>query len=305
MSSEDGGVAAVFVTYRPDRQSLLCNVREALLQVDKVIVIDNGSPVESFEDIVDLPRLYLKRLDKNEGVAFAQNIGVKIARQFGCDWVLFLDQDSILNAGCVSALRSAYLSLNRGDKRVAAVGAMYFNKMSNQSGAFIRLHGLLLEQHRPDPASAPLRVDYLISSGMLTRTSVLDDLGDFEEEFFIDWVDTEWCMRVRASGWLLYGVPQAHLSHELGSGSLQLPGRRVPLHTPARHYFVYRNFVALCKRPYISRSEKSALVIRMMLRFMLYMILGDQRSRRLRAIFAGVVDGWQGNLGRGNCGLDL
>lgn len=305
MSSNEERVAVVLVTYKPDRHSLLCNLKRALGQVDKVIVIDNGSPAEVFDGVAGLPGLYLKRLTKNEGIAFAQNMGVEIARRFGYGWILFLDQDSRLSDDCVSALRAAYSSLSCEKNRIAAVGAMYFNQMSNESGAFVRLRGLMLEQCRPDPESSPQCVDYLISSGMLTRTAVLDSIGDFEEDFFIDWVDTEWCMRARAAGWLLYGVPQARLSHELGSGALQLPGRRVPLHAPARHYFVYRNFVVLCRRSYISRSEKLALIIRMTLRFMLYMALGDQRFSRLRAIMTGLVDGWQGNLGRGNRGLDL
>ena len=66
------------------------------------------------------------------------------------------------------------------------------------------------------PANAPYEVSFLISSGTLVPCSALLALRGMRSNYFIDHVDTEWCLRARAAGYLLLVVPEARLYHRLG-----------------------------------------------------------------------------------------
>ncbi|MFP3480127.1 glycosyltransferase family 2 protein, partial [Burkholderia sp. SIMBA_057] len=68
------------------------------------------------------------------------------------------------------------------------------------------------------------------------------------ESFFIDHVDTEWCLRANAAGYALFGVCAARLDHELGDRIVRLWAirwRAVPVHSPVRMYYMFRNTIRL------------------------------------------------------------
>ena len=92
---------------------------------------------------------------------------------------------------------------------------------------------------------------YLLMSGVLLATTPkvaqrfgaaqFDEIGPFDTQFFIDYVDIEWCSRARAKGFELHGVPASHMEHSVGEGVLRVLGRRLPVHAPQRQYYLVRN----------------------------------------------------------------
>jgi len=62
-----------------------------------------------------------------------------------------------------------------------------------------------------------LETDFMISSGALIPMQVLDQVGDMNESFFIDHVDTEWILRAKWQGFRSFGVCDAIMEHSLGT----------------------------------------------------------------------------------------
>ena len=90
---------------------------------EHVVLVDNGS--RNFDEgrLCELrPALRIRRLATNLGIAAAQNEGVRLARERGAAYVLFLDQDSIPQSGMVACLRRTYDRLEAQGCKVALVG---------------------------------------------------------------------------------------------------------------------------------------------------------------------------------------
>lgn len=98
-------VVAVVITYNPELERLKKNIASLLPQVQKIIIVDNGSKnIHSIEETFNVEKVYTKKLKKNVGIAKAQNIGFNEAKSYSADWVLTMDQDSILASDAVQKM---------------------------------------------------------------------------------------------------------------------------------------------------------------------------------------------------------
>ena len=95
---EPTGVVAVVVTYRPDVAATTVLLRALAPQVDRVVLVDNGSPPEAVDALraeVGAAGGELLALGENRGIAAAQNAGLERALALGATAVLLSDQDSV------------------------------------------------------------------------------------------------------------------------------------------------------------------------------------------------------------------
>jgi rhamnosyltransferase len=226
-------VTAVVTAYHPDDR-LAAVVESALLSCSGVIVSDNTpagskSAAETFDD----PRVTVLRNGSNLGLAAALNSAVgKLPAD--ADFVLFLDQDSVLPPDLVPALGKHFDDASIGVAAPtpwdAARGGSY--EKAAESG----------------PALADR--DGVMTSGMLVRRACLRTVGEFREDFFVDWVDFDFCMRARANGFRVVQDTSVLLPHSLGDRREHRIGflRTQVLHYPAwRHYWVARNSSILAR----------------------------------------------------------
>jgi rhamnosyltransferase len=92
------GVCAVVVTFHPASE-VLANLSQVHQQVQNVVVVDNGSRLESLAPLRAASAsagFHLIENGENLGVATALNIGIRQAQALGAVWVLLFDQDSAL-----------------------------------------------------------------------------------------------------------------------------------------------------------------------------------------------------------------
>jgi rhamnosyltransferase len=199
-------------------------------QVGHVHIVDNGSGAESLDVLESLehePGITVERLGENRGVGHALNLGVKRAKQLGFSWLLTMDQDSVVDSAMVHAYRSA---LERAPTLVCLSPCVTKNgtKERATNGA----------------------VPYAITSGNLVRVSVFDQIGLYDEGFFVDCIDFDFSLRLRRAGYVVHGVAAALMQHQLGEV------RKVPNflrrcyaeHSPVRRYYMSRNFMYLLER---------------------------------------------------------
>lgn len=298
--SGDRRVACVVVTYNPDPARLRQLLDSVLPQVDDVQLIDNGSAGEALAWLNRLaePRLRLVRLGSNKGIAAAMNVGIAGARAAGCSHVLLLDHDSVPSPSMVDDLLRALASVQSDGRGVAAVGPRYLDERQDNPPPFIRVRGLRVERcHCPSPDTI-VEVDYLISSGSLIPAATLDAVGGMAEELFIDYVDIEWGLRARRLGFKSYGVCAAQMAHDLGDAPISFMGRRLPVHSPLRHYYHFRNAVWLYRSPDLPLHWKCADGWRLLLKYGFYTLFGKPRIEHFRMMSRGILDGLRGRMGR-------
>jgi rhamnosyltransferase len=293
-------VVAVAVTYEPGAAALQRLLGSISPQVETVWIVDNGSAadVSKWTERQAPANVRCLRLPENLGVAAAQNRGIQRAKQDGAEFVLLLDQDSDPAPDMVAALVAAVRARQAAGVRVGAVGPLCIDRRNGKPHAFVRLRGIFYRRVRCRNAQDLIEVHDLISSGCLIPTSVLKVVGDMAEFLFIDYVDTEWSLRARQHGYRLYGVCAARMHHALGDNAIDLPGRRVALHSPLRHYYMFRNALWLARQRSVPTAWKVADGLRLVQRFVFYALCARPRLQHLRMMLRGMRDGWHGRMGR-------
>ncbi|BBE10261.1 dTDP-rhamnosyl transferase RfbF [Mycoavidus cysteinexigens] len=287
-----GGIVVVF--YRPDVECV--RRANALAKMALCVVIDNTEQVSRASDLgLDNEIVYVAN-GANRGIAAAINQGVEVLIDAGCKSALIFDQDSEASSQLVRDLPCLLEEqLNQG-KPVALIGPAYEDARFGSVTPFVRFGYWKLRRIAP-VGTQPIEVDFLISSGSCINLAAWRDIGPMDEGLFIDFVDLEWCVRARAKGYSALGAPMLRLAHELGGEPVRVLGRVYPSHSPLRHYYLFRNAVALIKRGYVPWSWKSTELVKLPVRLMIYSLFMRPRLDHLRMSLIGLWHGLTGRMG--------
>jgi rhamnosyltransferase len=222
-------VLAVVVSYN-GLQETRQTVDALQRQVGHVHIVDNGSDAESLEVLKLLerePETTVERLGENRGIGYALNRGVQRAREMGCTWLLTMDQDSVVDGSFIEAYRAA---VEQDPARVCLAPR------------------ITTSSRRKDAVGG--EISCAITSGNLVRVSLFDQVGFYDESFFIDCIDFDFCLRLRRAGYAVHRVPAALMEHQLGD-AVDLPQavrKYYARHSPVRRYYMYRNFMYMAER---------------------------------------------------------
>lgn len=244
-------VTAVVVTMNPDAEHIKELLKAMTRQVGHVVVVDNGSNASVravLEQWGSNKQVSVVPLESNMGIAMAQNTGIRIAMAAGAQYILLSDHDSLPFDGMVSELVRGHQTLStRGP--VAAVGPVTVDCRTGVPSKFVRLTRLGVRRFGCENGPF-VQADFLIASGCLISADAVRQVGEMSEDYFIDHVDTEWCLRAKSRGWGIYGVCSARLHHALGDRVIRVWAGRwrdVPVHSPIRDYYMFRNTIFLLK----------------------------------------------------------
>lgn len=293
MRLHGSAVCAILVTYHPD-SALPARLGRVAPQVGAIVIVDNGSAdaeLRMLQEVAADPRVHLQLNLQNLGVARALNIGVQRAVSLGYSLALMLDQDTCVEADMVQTLLGIYGSF-AGSERLALIGSNYrdVNKPAPDS-------------YDPAPADASwIEAESVITSGTLLPLAAHADIGPFREEFFIDFVDTDYCFRAKAKGYSVIKSRQPLMSHAIGAlrESRFLWFRRWTYnHSPDRRYYIARNNTVLLREygkygrmRWVLKSLNRCF--RLCKRVVLY---EKSRTRKIAAIAEGWRDGVRGKMG--------
>jgi GT2 family glycosyltransferase len=297
-------IASVTLAYNSER--LLSKQLDALLrqshQLDEIIVVNNGSTDGTLRLLsAKYPQVTVLDLPANAGVGGGYSAGLSYAaNQMKHDWVWLLDHDSI-------PMHDGLEELLRGLERTEAV------KESVGIVAPIPVHpetllcypGMLWRKGWVRPSSDCLKqplcfVDAVISSGSLVRSEVVERVGLPRADFFIDFVDYEYCLRLRRCGYKIAVVRGSLLDHAIGNprttnifGYSKAWGG----HAPWREYYMSRNEIFTIWNYYPDWKSKFSVFRRLLRHAGAILAFGEQKSACLRMMFLGCLDGRAGRLG--------
>ena len=262
-------VIAIIVSYRPSLGPLQCLLDALRPQVALSVLVDNGSDedVAGWIARTDHENLHCLELAANYGVAAAQNAGIRYAREAGATHVILFDQDSEPAPDMVAQLVSACLHTETLGHKVAALGPRYVDSRQNNPPPFIQIRGFRVHRQECRNAGDVVHVDYLVSSGCLIPMTALDEVGMMREDLFIDYVDIEWGLRARSIGFRCFGVCDAIMEHQLGEAPIRFMGKMLPVHTPLRHYYHFRNAVWMYRQNWPPLNWKMRDAYRLILKF--------------------------------------
>ena len=226
-------VAAIIVSYNPD-SNLFDSINLLLNQVEKVIIVDNGSKEKYVKYIksINEDKIEIILNKENLGVATALNIGVIKALENGYEWILTMDQDSKASPDMVKKMFNVYNSINREERK--DILSIFPNFVDERIQSIEENSNMNSYEY----------VDADITSGNLLRKEVFEKVGFFDDSLFIDLVDTDFCMRLNEKGIKMIKIRDAVLYHSLGESKTIkgiLGSFNTSNHSALRRYYMTRN----------------------------------------------------------------
>lgn len=289
-------VAAIIVCYFPDVESVRRMLCSLATQVDLLILMDNGGAQNfssgSMDGKVDFRYVDLKC---NRGLGFALNYGFEEALKFGCKYVATFDQDSSPPAHFIKKLKQEHQKLALNGVPCAAIGPRFFDRRE-----LVRVYfPVYLEKDKKIVSivhevgfSDAIEVDILITSGMLVNVNAWVYGAKYDEGFFVDYTDTDWCFHVRAKGFKLYSLPSVEMGHELSESTpVRLFGLNIFRYSSLRRYYFFRNTVNFCGRDYVSSAWRRRLMSGLFVRFFINFFIDRKPARSVYMMMLGIKHG--------------
>jgi len=211
----------------------------------EVFIVDNASGDGSLDFLPPLfQTFHFIQNQENKGFAKANNQALS---QCCGEFLLFLNPDTILAEdtldNCISFLRSrsdagalgvhmldgAGRFLRESKRGFPGAGASFF-KMTGLARLFPRskIFSSYYLGHLDERQTHP--VDILSGAFLMTKKSVMDKTGGFDEQFFMYGEETDWCYRFKQAGWKVIFAPIAQIIHLGGASSARVkPEMRLQL----------------------------------------------------------------------------
>jgi len=274
-------LVAGIVTYNPDIERLGENLSAASSQVDRVVIVDNGS--KNYPAITGLCDKFPTEVihnEENRGIATALNQIASKATECGANWLLTLDQDSVCGEGLVAEYES-----HVGESDVASMTC----RITDRSFAY----------KEPDKKY----VDSCITSGNYIDLAEWKRLGGFDERLFIDRVDTDYCYRLRLDGKKILSIASVGILHEVGTGTSEhsFLGKHFVVfnHSAFRVYYITRNQVYFARKHRLSLGEARyhRYVRTAWTRIFVYLFYEDDKFAKLCQWSRGLRDGYLMGIG--------
>lgn len=189
----------------------------------EVIVADNGSTDGSRERIEkEFPRALVLALGRNLGFGAANNRAAAIARGEG---LLLLNSDAWPLPGSIALLAAA---LDKNPKLGLACPLLYYpdGRPQFHGAPWTGVVGETLQKLRNPferwPITHTFGLGWFTAACVLVRRQAFEQIGGFDEKFFLYFEDVDLCHRLRKAGWQMKTVPRAKALHIKGGSQHEI-----------------------------------------------------------------------------------
>lgn len=259
----------------------------------EILLVDNGSTDESlpFFD-KHYKEVNLIKNEKNLGFAEGNNVGIRRAIEKGTDFILMLNNDTVVDPLFLDELVNVLIS----DERIGIVGPTiyYYDKKSKVqfAGAMVQWNkgkSDVLRFGELDDGETLYditEVDYVSGCALLARSELFNNIGYLNKDYFAYWEETDWCTRVKKASYRILYVPSSKIWHKGGKTSNKTTG--------LYEYLMARNMFWFLRQHSGKKNYLSFLVYFFCFRFWLLSSIIIIYHRSLRAFpyfIKGVSDG--------------
>lgn len=266
-------IAAVIVTYNPEPQILKKNILSIINQVNELYIYDNHSlNIDDIENLIQAFDIQIFKNKTNKGISFALNFMFNYVYDKDIDWIITLDQDSISPKNMIKEFKKYIF-----DNTVGIICPHIVDRNGN------------LEKEISNS-----RIEYIdkcITSGSMNRVASWKKIGGFDNNLFIDEVDTDYCMNLSKHGYKILRVDSVHLSHAIGQISTHkfLFWKVYTMnHNAQRKYYIARNIIYIARK--YDKSKLLAL-LRVVKQIILVTLFEKNKIPKVKKILSGFKDG--------------
>jgi len=272
-------VAGVVVLYNPD-DDYIDNINSYIDDIDILYVIDNS---DNKHELSNKKIKYIFNND-NLGVAKALNIAANMAIEGGYKWLLTMDQDTKFNKGVMDSMKE------------------YINKNDTKKDAIV----LPWHNTKLDEVKSNEEIDYplqVMTSGNLVNLDIYQKIGGYNEDYFIDGIDIEYCLKIKKYNYRIVRLNNIEIMHDLGNIEYHKFLGKTYLctnHNYIRNYYIGRNYRYIREKYFEVAPEYCEILTHLKLRIFRIVMFEKDKYRKVRNLFRGVRDYKKGIKGKYN-----
>lgn len=235
---------------------------DSLLRINytnySIVVVDNNSRVDQLNqlktDTFINENATVIYSAENNGFSEGNNIGIKLAKDKGADYVLLLNNDTIVTPDFLELLIDCAL---KHDKSIVTGSIKYYSDMSQYwyAGGDYDFHSGVtsMNYHIDENNSDEVKVTFATGCLMLIPMNCINMYGMLSDDFFLYSEDTEYCLRLIKNGCEIYWKPSSLIYHKVNAS--------IGKNSPLQQYYLTRNDLIIA-RDYSLNFRKSICRIR-------------------------------------------
>lgn len=273
-------IPATVIWYNPDTENIE-NIKTYIDYVEKVYIIDNSmnnnKKLCSSLNNNKIEYVYNK---KNLGIAKALNLACEKAISDGFKWILTMDQDSSFSSNDINEYFKSFDNIEK-----------------KNTGIFSPKHILKNDINKIRDDKKFLEIDHVMTSGNLLNLSAWEKIGKFDENLFIDEVDSEICFRMIENDYKVIQMNRIKMFHELGSlekRNFFIKKISVLNHNYIRKYYIMRNKFYMFKK---YKKYRIRYVYYILNDFFKVIFYEKDKLRKLQYMFRGINDFFKNKMG--------
>jgi GT2 family glycosyltransferase len=297
-------IASVTVAYNGARvlPAHLNALRRQSHKLSEIVVVNNASTDETVKFLgTDYPEVTVLNQSENRGVGGGFAAGLDYAANLRKhEWIWLFDQDSVPADDSLERLIEARRYLSDSIDIIAILAPVCVHPGAKLDYSASLWRNGLQEPSRYARSRHISFVDSVISSGTLLRREPVEEVGLPRADFFMDFVDHEYCLRLRRYGYKIAVISDSKVNHTIGRPvkTSILGLRKVwTAHVPWREYYRTRNEIFTVWKYHPDWRTKSNVIRRLLRHALGVLLFGRQKLACVAMMSRGVLDGYAGRLG--------
>jgi GT2 family glycosyltransferase len=278
-------VFILILHYGEQKDTLEC--LESLKKLDypdfEVLAIDND-PSHRLGDLNFGYKVTKLVNAENRGFSGGNNVGIKYALDNGADYILLLNNDTVIEAGFLKFL----IETGEKDEKTGILGPIIYKLNTNEP----HFAGGKVNWLYTGAKHVPGASDYITGACLLIKRRVIEKIGLMPEDYFLYFEDVEWCLKARRAGFYCKVVPEARIGHKVSKNTQEYSFSYI--------YYQYRNGLLLAKRnaPFLIKIIAYKVSFLVYLKQAIKLIFMPSKKEWAKAAMRGMEDFYKGKTGK-------
>lgn len=248
-------VYIILVNYNGYEDTIECvkSLEKVTYRSYKIIIVDNDSNDDSIDNFNrKLDDCIIISSKENLGFAGGNNLGIKYALSNNADYILLLNNDTIVESEFLNNL----VKLVEDDQSIGIVGGKIYyydnptiiwyagGKLNSYTGK--TKHIGINEMDRGQYDSI-YETDYVTGCMMLVSRQAIEKAGLMDENYFLYYEETDWNIRIKNNGFKIMYTPYARIYHKISASTKKINDVVGYYYDRNGNYFIHKNFKLINK----------------------------------------------------------
>ena len=260
MNNSNPRIAIIILNWNGKEDTIECleSLKHITYPNYEILLVDNGSTDGSVECFRSrYPGIEIIENGENLGFAEGNNVGIRRAMDEGADYVLLLNNDTVVDLEFLGEL----VKVAESDPKIGFAGPkVYYYDYDNRKDVLNFAGGKLnmwkgLSYHigvneiDNGQYNDIKMVDYAEGSCLFVNKDVIKKIGLLDPIYFTYWEENDWCMRGKNAGYSSFFVPKAKIWHKIGASNVN---QRKRYYMTRNKFWFMRKYATLVE--YLSSS---------------------------------------------------